>query len=568
MRTHSKAKKVYLSLILSLTAPFLLADNGLVLTSGVMQDAGTLPLKYSCDSDGISPPLAWSGVPKGTQSLVVIMDHEAGPDDIHWYWTLYNIPSSTQAVREASSVGTVGGNSVNPNLAYSPPCSKGPGLKEYTFHLYALSETLAISGNTEVTPISLRSQMVGSILASTSLTVGFERSFASVDGDDASAGGDTDNRTARAENGDDRPTRPEDGGARPPRPEDGDERPPRPEDGGERPPRPEDGDDRPAQEAGGREAEGTRTPPTAVAIAVPSAQQSVDSAACATVQASVTDAGFSDVVVTCDKTYAYLVSDTYPDHELMNGITGTNEQIPVPAEGNAAPIPLAPKMAAEKTSIDAALGIAVNGVPIYDYSAQGDLDLDNYDAKMDTFALGQLDVCGGHAGRGDDYHYHAKPVCMINTIENVNSTTILGWGYDGYPLFGDENPDGSSIKKGALDVCNGQVDSSFGYRYHTSEEQPYIFQCLVGEVDTSILPRVSPMRGAFIRSDLNPPRGGVENLQHSEAADGTRTMTYSYQGEDYYSNFKPSASDPKCFDFEQRTISNDGKIETGTLCRD
>jgi hypothetical protein len=45
-------------------------------------------------------------------------------------------------------------------------------------------------------------------------------------------------------------------------------------------------------------------------------------------------------------------------------------------------------------------------------------------------------------------------------------------------------------------------------------------------------------------------------------------MTYSYQGEDYYSIFKPSTSDPKCFDFDQRTISNDGAVESGTLCRD
>ena len=561
MRTKILPKKAAMAVLtFSLLAPFALADNGLVLSSSVMTDNGTLPEQYGCDGAGVSPPLAWSGVPKGTESLVVLMDHEAGPDDVHWYWTLYNIPTNVKSVSEGSIVGTMGGNSVNPKLAYAPPCSKGTGSKDYTFHLYALSDTLEISDASEITPIELRAQMADALLASTSLTVGFARSFASVPGDGDILAGDG--------AADDRPAKPEDGEDRPPRPEDGGERPPRPEDGGERPPRPEDGDERPVRAEGGRADEGDRTPQEPVVIAVPSIKESVDSKACAIVQASVSDSGFTEVVVTCDESHAYLVSDTYPDHELMTGITGTNEQIPVPAPGNAAPIPLAPKMAAEKTSIDAALGIAINGVPIYDYSAQGDLDLDNYDAKMDTLALGQLDVCGGHAGRGDDYHYHAKPICMIDTIENANATTILGWGYDGYPLFGDENPDGSAIKKGSLDVCNGQADGSFGYRYHTSEEPPYIFQCLVGEVDTTILPRVSPMRGAFIRSDLNPPRGGVENLQHSETADGTRTMTYSYQGEDYYSIFKPSTSDPKCFDFNQRTISNDGAVESGTLCRD
>jgi len=300
---------------------------------------------------------------------------------------------------------------------------------------------------------------------------------------------------------------------------------------------------------------------------VPSIASSIRSDACTAIQTSVSGAGFNDVVVTCDKEYAYVQSDTYPDHDLMNGITGTNEQIPVPAENYAAPIRLNPKLATQKTTIDAALGVAVNGVPIYDYSAQGELDPEHYDAKKDTVLLGQLDNCGGHAGRGDDYHYHAKPTCMINTISNADDATILGWGYDGYPLFGDANPDGTVIKSGTLGVCNGKSDANFGYRYHTSIEPPYIFQCLVGEVDSTILPRVSPLRGASARSDLRPPRDGVENLKHSESADGTRTLSYTYKGVQYFSKYTPSKSNIGCFEFEQKTISNNGVLETGTYCR-
>lgn len=81
----------------------------------------------------------------------------------------------------------------------------------------------------------------------------------------------------------------------------------------------------------------------------------------------------------------------------------------MPAIGYAAPIKLAPKKADTVTTIDAAVGVAVNGVPIYDYSSQGELDVSTYDAKHDTLVLGQLDICGGHSGRGDDYHYHDWP---------------------------------------------------------------------------------------------------------------------------------------------------------------
>ena len=292
---------------------------------------------------------------------------------------------------------------------------------------------------------------------------------------------------------------------------------------------------------------------------------------CEAIQLSVSNAGFnSSVGVTCDDEYAYIASDTYPDHDLMSGITGTNEQIPVPATNYAAPIKLTPQLANVLTTIDAAVGVAVNGVPIYDYSAQGELDIYSYDANSDTLALGQLDTCGGHAGRGDDYHYHASPNCMIDSMSYVSDDTIIGWGYDGYPLYGDNNPDGTTIATNDLDVCNGQVDDTFGYRYHTSTQAPYIIQCLVGEIDTAILPRVSPLSGdtTGARANLTPPSGGVTNLTHSIANDGTRTMTYTHGGNSYYVIYSPSASQSDCYDFEQKTVSNGGIIETGTFCRD
>ncbi|MGF1697786.1 YHYH protein [Vibrio lamellibrachiae] len=301
------------------------------------------------------------------------------------------------------------------------------------------------------------------------------------------------------------------------------------------------------------------------AITLPSSH--IESLECSRIKASILDSGFSNVAIICDKKYAYIQSDTYPEHQVMTGITGTNEQIPVPALGYIAPIKLTPKMASDKTTIDASLGIAVNGVPIYDYSSQGELDIGRYNPSKDTILLGQLDQCGGHAGRGDDYHYHAKPTCMINVMDSYHDASIIGWGYDGFPLYTDNNPDGSVVSSGDLDVCNGQADATYGYRYHTSEKPPYIFQCLVGEVDTGILPRVAPLRGANARSDLKPPKDGVMNLKHIELEDGTRSMTYLYQGVEYYSRYKPSSSKDNCYDFEQKTISNNGKVESGTYCR-
>jgi phosphatidylethanolamine-binding protein (PEBP) family uncharacterized protein len=54
---------------------------------------------------------------------------------------LYNIPATVTALPKNSlGVGTLGTNSVNDRTEYSPPCSKGPGAKTYTYTVYALSK--------------------------------------------------------------------------------------------------------------------------------------------------------------------------------------------------------------------------------------------------------------------------------------------------------------------------------------------------------------------------------------------------------------------------------------------
>ncbi|MEM7566975.1 MAG: phosphatidylethanolamine-binding protein, partial [Pseudomonadota bacterium] len=127
---------------------------------------------------------------------------------------------------------------------------------------------------------------------------------------------------------------------------------------------------------------------------------------CAAIVASVAEAGFADsVTVTCEDGAAVLSSDTYPEHEMMTGIVNTNEQVPVPAERYDAPIPLAPTLGDTPQTRDAALGVAVNGVPIFDYTGGGEMsaaDLQHHQTRHDTLLTQQLDICGGHAGRGDD----------------------------------------------------------------------------------------------------------------------------------------------------------------------
>ena len=97
-----------------------------------------LPVDYTCDGAGHSPPLAWSGVPDGTAALAV-MATTLARDGEKWNWVLFGLPSGTTGLEVDTTLGTAGLTSDGPNLAWSPPCSQGPGAKVYTFTVYALS---------------------------------------------------------------------------------------------------------------------------------------------------------------------------------------------------------------------------------------------------------------------------------------------------------------------------------------------------------------------------------------------------------------------------------------------
>ena len=101
---------------------------------------GRLPAEYTCDGAASTLALDWSGAPAGTVGYVVTMHHVAPDNAIHFYWEVYDLPSSvTSLEKNVSGRGALGTNSVNGRNEYTPPCSKGPGDKEYIYTVYALS---------------------------------------------------------------------------------------------------------------------------------------------------------------------------------------------------------------------------------------------------------------------------------------------------------------------------------------------------------------------------------------------------------------------------------------------
>ena len=110
------------------------------LTSSATAANGSLPVTYTCDGAATSPPLSWRGVPTGTVSLVMLMTTIPTQGATKYNWLLYNLPVTDSSIAAGTNgQGTPGFADDGGGLSYAAPCSQGPGLKTYTFTLYALS---------------------------------------------------------------------------------------------------------------------------------------------------------------------------------------------------------------------------------------------------------------------------------------------------------------------------------------------------------------------------------------------------------------------------------------------
>jgi phosphatidylethanolamine-binding protein (PEBP) family uncharacterized protein len=147
------------------------------LTSPVVKDGGNLPAEFTGDGESASPPLAWSNLPKGTQSLALLMHHLDPEGKTKIYWLMYDIdPKFSAIAKNTSDFGKMGMSTVHNRVEYAAPHSKGPGAKKYVLTLFALSVQPDLrSAPSPITSESLLSAMKGKILGAADLTVIYTR---------------------------------------------------------------------------------------------------------------------------------------------------------------------------------------------------------------------------------------------------------------------------------------------------------------------------------------------------------------------------------------------------------
>jgi Raf kinase inhibitor-like YbhB/YbcL family protein len=129
-------------------------DGPLVLhvRSDAFEEGREIPDEYSADGRNISPSVAWSGVPSGAQSVVVIVDDpDAPPPQTPFvHWLVYEIPPTVERLPQdipkvkqpEQPAGIVQGVNSSGSVGwFGPKPPKGDPPHHYHFQVFALDRT-------------------------------------------------------------------------------------------------------------------------------------------------------------------------------------------------------------------------------------------------------------------------------------------------------------------------------------------------------------------------------------------------------------------------------------------
>jgi len=189
--------------------------------------------------------------------------------------------------------------------------------------------------------------------------------------------------------------------------------------------------------------------------------------------------------ITVEGSYIVIKATSLPDHkspyyqntqwastkyEAYNGTNTLWNQNPnVIAEADCTyKIPMNPTVATTHAATPmGAMGVALNGVPIFNQYAAGGAAL--------TGEINSFDQYDGHPQQQGMYHYHAEPY-YLTTAKGKDA--LIGFLLDGFPVYGPTEG-GKTIANSDLDVYHGHTGVTADYpngiyHYHITNAAPYI----------------------------------------------------------------------------------------------
>ena len=192
--------------------------------------------------------------------------------------------------------------------------------------------------------------------------------------------------------------------------------------------------------------------------------------------------------ITNDGTYITIKTTGLPDHKsayyatnnslyesysgtTFGGNTFAKNPNEIESQSYTFKIPANPTVSSthSETSLGA-IGVALNGVPLYNqYAGPNNQALAGEIVSFDQYY--------GHPAKGGTYHYHVEPL-YLTTVKYTKSA-LMGFLLDGFPVYGPEEEDGTSVTSSLLDDYHGHTHATVDYpngtyHYHFTADAPYM----------------------------------------------------------------------------------------------
>ena len=139
-------------------------------------------------------------------------------------------------------------------------------------------------------------------------------------------------------------------------------------------------------------------------------------------------------------------------------------------------VPVSPLAATASDTPLGPIGVAVNGVVLFNQYAAGRVPL--------TSEILSFDRYNGHPSPSNQYHYHIEPTWLT---ASRGKASLIGVLLDGFPVYGTIDETGNAPSD--LDSCNGHTGATTDfpqgiYHYHVTSAPPYIAGCFHGSPGT------------------------------------------------------------------------------------
>ncbi len=133
--------------------------------------------------------------------------------------------------------------------------------------------------------------------------------------------------------------------------------------------------------------------------------------------------------------YTYVSTNSVPSYGIGPWAANPNNAA---AQAFTFKIPRYPTVPTIKTAVPLGhFGVWIDGVSMYNaWDAVSYNSLGVWQRNAYVWEKISFDSCNGHPDGSSEYHIHVNPVCLYTISSTTKHSPLLGFAFDGFPVYG------------------------------------------------------------------------------------------------------------------------------------